>query len=80
MSTFLSCELLNAVSLQEVMLAATLKGDCGFCRIASRGNLASKASDYGGLEVFGGASIGHTDPFDVIAAVDHQLAAFPPDL
>ncbi|KAK9844700.1 hypothetical protein WJX74_005673 [Apatococcus lobatus] len=48
-------------------------------RIASRGNLSSKASDYGGLEVFGGASIGHTDPFDVIAAVDQQLAAFPPN-
>ena len=60
------------------MHAMTLTGGYGVCRIASRGNLASKASDYGGLEVFGGASIGHTDPFDVIAAVDQQLAAFPP--
>ena len=57
----------------------SFKGDSNcrklLCRIVSRGNLASKASDYGGLEVFGGASIGHTDPFDVIAAVDRELAA-----
>lgn len=61
------------------MHARTLTGGYDACRIASRGNLASKASDYGGLEVFGGASIGHTDPFDVIAAVDQQLAAFTPN-
>jgi len=42
------------------------------CRIVSRGRQSSKslASDYGGLEVFSNASIGHTDPFDVIEAFD----------
>ena len=42
-------------------------------RLVSRGSLASKASDFGGLEVFGGASIGHTDPFAVISALDRQM-------
>lgn len=41
----------------------------------SRGSANSRASDFGGLEVFGGASIGHTDPFRVIAALDEQMAA-----
>ncbi|KAL3133900.1 hypothetical protein ABBQ32_008355 [Trebouxia sp. C0010 RCD-2024] len=40
-------------------------------RIVSRGKLSSQASDFGGLEVFAGASIGHTDPF-VLAAVLQQ--------
>jgi hypothetical protein len=42
------------------------------CRIVSRGRDSSRslASDYGGLEVFSNASIGHTDPFDVIHAFD----------
>eukprot|EP00951_Prasinocladus_malaysianus_P046786 scaffold647941_cov25-Prasinocladus_malaysianus.AAC.1 len=35
-------------------------------RLASRGKVDSKASDFGGLEVFGGASIGHTDPFSIL--------------
>lgn len=43
-------------------------------RIVSRGKANSAASDFGALEVFGGASIGHTDPYAVIAAVDAQLA------
>ena len=77
----LACPVDSAMlQLAEYMHAVRLTGGCGSCRIASRGNLASKASDYGGLEVFGGASIGHTDPFDVMAAVDQQLAALPPDL
>lgn len=42
-------------------------------RLVSRGKLSVAASDYGGLEVFGGACIGHTDPFRVIAALDLQL-------
>jgi hypothetical protein len=46
-------------------------------RVVSRGKLDSPASDFGGLEVFGGASIGHTDPYRVAAAVDDQLAALP---
>eukprot|EP01025_Chloroclados_australasicus_P042692 TRINITY_DN45392_c0_g1_i2.p1 TRINITY_DN45392_c0_g1~~TRINITY_DN45392_c0_g1_i2.p1 ORF type:complete len:194 (-),score=16.42 TRINITY_DN45392_c0_g1_i2:89-670(-) len=42
-------------------------------RIVSRGKLSSKASDFGGLEVFAGASIGHTDPFTISAAL-HNAA------
>ena len=41
------------------------------CRIVSRGKLSNQASDFGGLEVFAGASIGHTDPF-VLASVLQQ--------
>jgi hypothetical protein len=44
-------------------------------RLASRGKLSSLASDFGGLEVWGGASIGHTDPFVVVQHLDAQLAA-----
>jgi hypothetical protein len=44
-------------------------------RLVSRGKLDNAASDFGGLEVFGGASIGHTDPYRVAAALDQQLAA-----
>jgi hypothetical protein len=44
-------------------------------RVVSRGHLASRASDYGALEVFGGASIGHTSPWALAAALDTELAA-----
>jgi hypothetical protein len=44
-------------------------------RIVSRGKLSTAASDFGGLEVFGGASIGHTDPFQVVRQLEAQLAA-----
>lgn len=44
-----------------------------FCRVVSRGNAASKASDFGTLEVLGGASIGHTDPWVVSAAIREEL-------
>ncbi|KAK9814543.1 hypothetical protein WJX72_007646 [[Myrmecia] bisecta] len=44
-------------------------------RVVSRGKLTNQASDFGALEVFGGASIGHTDPFCVIAAIDEELHA-----
>jgi hypothetical protein len=44
-------------------------------RLVSRGKLSSVASDFGCLEVFGGASIGHTDPFLVVQQLDEQLAA-----
>jgi hypothetical protein len=44
-------------------------------RLASRGKLSNAASDFGGLEVWGGASIGHTDPFTVVQQLDAQLAA-----
>jgi hypothetical protein len=39
-------------------------------RVVSRGRLSSGASDFGGLEVFAGASIGHTDPWTVMEALD----------
>lgn len=44
------------------------------CRVVSRGKLSNRASDFGGLEVFAGASIGHTDPYAVHAAVGRRLA------
>lgn len=49
------------------------------CRIVSRGRESSKsiASDYGGLEVFSAASIGHTDPFDVMHAFDSYRSTLP---
>jgi len=43
------------------------------CRIVSRGKLSSQASDFGGLEVFAGASIGHNDPFVVAAALQKAM-------
>ena len=42
-------------------------------RVVSRGKLSSAASDFGCLEVFGGASIGHTDPYKVIESFDHWV-------
>lgn len=42
-------------------------------RLVSRGKLSSPASDFGGREVFGGASIAHTDPVAVGAAIDRVL-------
>lgn len=39
-------------------------------KVVARGKLSSAASDFGGLEVFSGASIGHTDPFIVKEAFD----------
>lgn len=47
-------------------------------RVVSRGKLSSQASDFGGLEVFGGASIGHTDPFRVAQALRTVHATLPP--
>jgi len=44
-------------------------------RLCSRGKLSSGGSDFGGLEVWGGGSIGHTDPFTVVQQLDAQLAA-----
>jgi hypothetical protein len=44
-------------------------------RVVGRGRLDSAASDVGGLEVFGGASIGHTDPWVVMRALDRVRAA-----
>jgi len=45
-------------------------------RVVSRGHSSKVASDYGCLEVLGGASIGNTDPFRVIDAVDQQLGHY----
>jgi hypothetical protein len=42
-------------------------------RIVSRGQPSAVASDFGGLEVFGGASIGHTDPWRVAEALGRAL-------
>lgn len=45
-------------------------------RIVSRGQVGStvRASDIGGLELFGGASIGSDSPFTVKAALDRQIS------
>jgi hypothetical protein len=43
-------------------------------RVVSRGKLTSAASDFGCLEVFGGASIGHTDPYKVLECFDLYVA------
>lgn len=45
-------------------------------RIIGRGKLTSLASDFGGLEVFAGASIGNTDPWDVFRAFKKKLVEF----
>ena len=47
-------------------------------RVVGRGKLSSLASDFGGLEVFGGASIGHTDPFRVAEALRSMQASLGP--
>ena len=44
-------------------------------RVVSRGRPHARASDYGGLEVFGHASIGHTDPYRVFEALQAQAQA-----
>lgn len=46
-------------------------------RVVSRGKLSNMASDFGGLEVFGGASIGHTDPFRVAEALQRVQERLP---
>lgn len=46
-------------------------------RVVGRGRLSNLASDFGGLEVFGGASIGHTDPFRVAEALRQVQASLP---
>jgi len=47
-------------------------------RVVSRGKLSNLASDFGGLEVFGGASIGHTDPCRVAEALQRVQERLPP--
>ena len=49
------------------------------CRMVSRGQAGSKsvASDWGGLEVFGNASIAHDDPYSVQEAFDLELQKQP---
>jgi hypothetical protein len=44
-------------------------------RVVSRGKATSRASDFGALEVFGDASIGHTSPWAVAAAFDAEAGA-----
>ena len=41
-------------------------------RLVSRGKVTSLASDYGALEVFTGASIGHTSPWRLAAELDAE--------
>lgn len=42
-------------------------------RVMSRGRVGAPASDFGGLEVFGEASIGATDPFRVAAELRKRV-------
>ena len=44
-------------------------------RLVSRGKVTSAASDYGALEVFTGASIGHTSPWRLAAELDAEALA-----
>ena len=44
-------------------------------RVVSRGKASSRASDFGALEAFGGASIGHTSPWAVAGALDAEAEA-----
>ena len=45
---------------------------CVVARLVSRGKVTSAASDYGALEVFTGASIGHTSPWRIAAKLDEE--------
>jgi hypothetical protein len=44
-------------------------------RLVSRGAPTAVASDFGALEVLGGASIGHTDPWELMRMFDEALEA-----
>jgi hypothetical protein len=44
-------------------------------RVVSRGVPSAVASDFGALEVLGGASIGHTDPYELLRLFDAALEA-----
>lgn len=48
---------------------------CVVARLVSRGKVTSAASDYGALEVFTGASIGHTSPWLIAAKLDEEARA-----
>jgi hypothetical protein len=63
------------VSIEGWPLAGHAPGGAT-ARVVSRGRAASTsaASDFGALELFGGASIGHTPPWEVMAMVDAELA------
>jgi hypothetical protein len=65
----------SSTSAEEEEEAALFGGGGVTARVVSRGHAASRASDFGALEVFGGASIGHTSPWTVAAAMDAELAA-----
>lgn len=43
-------------------------------RVVSRGSPSSKASDFGALEVFAQAAIGHTDPFKLAPVLWDQAS------
>ena len=45
-------------------------------RIVSRGKVSSRASDFGGLEVFGQASIGNTDPYGIHKALRASVSMY----
>jgi hypothetical protein len=47
---------------------------CVVARVVSRGKVSSAASDYGALEVFSSASIGHTSPWRVMQQLDAEAA------
>ena len=42
-------------------------------RVVSRGKISQTASDFGALEVIGGASIGHTDPYHLLGVIKRRL-------
>lgn len=63
------------ISLEEH--APSANGPPIMARMVSRGSMQSKASDFGALEVFAGASLANTDPYFVIQGVDQMAAQTP---
>jgi hypothetical protein len=58
----------------QVVLATTVVIALGTV-LYIRGSASSLASDFGGVEVWGGANVGGTDPHDVAAALRAELGA-----
>jgi len=52
---------------------AWLLGRPVLARIFNRGKVSVKSADMAGLEVMGGSSTGHCDPYDVVQAIDDTV-------
>ena len=81
-TSFNACVLGMSITAAEAPAEAGEGGGAGLvdgvgvtARVVSRGKATSRASDFGALEVFGDASIGHTSPWAVAAAFDAEAGA-----